>query len=498
MPRIEAIDGARLFFENAHDAYFVVAADGLGRFHFQLVNGAFLGLTLPNVRDARGCEPHEVLAFPAATALVKELRTCLASSHPSSLPLELPVNGINTRWQFRLTPFRDPNLCVEWVLGQAWDCSEQHAQAARLERSYRLLERIAETTREIVFVFDRVEARNVYVNHQVYGITGYQPHELREMKGDYLNRLVHEEDLPRLLDHLAAFDRHLPGHVATIEYRLRHANGHYIWLASRDTILSSDLYAYARRIIGSAVDITQQRHMLHDLQTITQRVLDTQNQERRRIARELHDSTAQHLVAASLGMGTAERMVAALDIDDRKRSSLHANMAEARRSLAEAQREIRTLSYLLHPPEFDDVGLVETLRRFTLGFSRRTGIRTRLSVAKTFSCTSRDIEIILLRIAQESLINVYRHAEASRTEVRLGVLNGHYAIEIEDDGKGFPGPEGDKTGEMEIVDVGVGIPGMRARVQQFHGQLYLLKGRHGALLRAAIPQERAPHPEHQA
>jgi two-component system NarL family sensor kinase len=234
-----------------------------------------------------------------------------------------------------------------------------------------------------------------------------------------------------------------------------------------------------------AADVTDQRHALADLRKISKRLLRSQDEERRRIARELHDSTTQHLVAAGigltrLGMICEDHPEARLD-----RGDVQDILAETRNCISEAQHEIRALSYLLHPPALDKTGLGLTLRRFVAGFARRTRIEVALTVQDDFVCRSDDIATTLLRIVQEALINVYRHAEATRVEMRLMSAEGLLVLEIEDDGKGVaPNPIGP---DDDIESIGVGIPGMRARLRQFHGDLQILPGRCGALIRATIP-----------
>ena len=161
-------------------------------------------------------------------------------------------------------------------------------------------------------------------------------------------------------------------------------------------------------------------------------------------------------------------------------------LADVRKGVTEAQHEIRALSYLLHPPALERMGLCQTLRRFAAGFARRTRIRVDLSIQDGLDCRSHDIATALLRIAQEALVNVYRHADASKVEIRLTSGDGRLTLEIEDDGKGI---ERASVASVEDIDaIGVGIPGMRARVRQFRGELEVLFGQSGVLVRAMIPE----------
>ena len=193
-----------------------------------------------------------------------------------------------------------------------------------------------------------------------------------------------------------------------------------------------------KQIIGSAIDVSDNRHLLEDLKRISSRLLETQNQERRRIARELHDSTAQHLVAVGLAVARLDNLLRPNLEGLNGGEEVGEILAELRQVSREAQREIRAFSYLLHPPILESLGLGDALRRFVTGFSRRTRIHARLSIANDFSCGSHGVSTALMRVAQEALINVFRHARATEVRISLSNKNRHTVLEIRDNGKGFP------------------------------------------------------------
>jgi signal transduction histidine kinase len=208
--------------------------------------------------------------------------------------------------------------------------------------------------------------------------------------------------------------------VVAIEYRVRHTDGRYVWLASKETALVRDRAGRAERIVGCATDLTDQRQALAEKKKISKQLLRTQDEERRRIARELHDSTAQHLVAAGIGL-TRLHLIGERESDARMdRADVQEILRDVRRGITEVQREIRALSYLLHPPALERVRLGRTLRRFATGFARRTRIR-----------------------------------------VDLAIQDGPAHARIEDDGKG--GERASPAGVDGMETMGVGIPGMRAR-----------------------------------
>src|ERR1700754_5044676 len=175
---------------------------------------------------------------------------------------------------------------------------------------------------------------------------------------------------------------------------------------------------------------------MDDVKKISKQLLRTQEEERRRIARELHESTSQQLVAVGIGL-TRLSMINEREPDTRiDRSDVQEILTDLRKGVTEAQQEIRALSYWLHPPALERMGLCQTLRRFVAGFARRTRIRAELTIQDGLECRSYDIATALLRIAQEALINVYRHADASSVDVRLAARDGCLTLEIQDDGRG--------------------------------------------------------------
>jgi signal transduction histidine kinase len=225
-----------------------------------------------------------------------------------------------------------------------------------------------------------------------------------------------------------------------------------------------------RRVIGYAYDVTAPRRASADLAAATSALLTVEEKERRRIARELHDSTAQHLVAADLMLAAHERRLG---------SGADTSLSEARDTLALALREIRTLSFLLHPPRLREQGLAKTLRTFAEGFARRAVLDTRIEIGDLPAQVSPEVELALFRVAQEALMNVRRHADADRVAVRLGVQTGEIVLEIEDDGVGI-------AAGGEAFTSGVGVDGMRARLSSLDGVLTIESPGRGTRVRAAV------------
>jgi two-component system NarL family sensor kinase len=210
---------------------------------------------------------------------------------------------------------------------------------------------------------------------------------------------------------------------------------------------------------------------------LSSQLLGSQSDERQRIARELHDSTTQHIVAASLGLTRLERRVAAYP-------ETVGICGEVEASLANALTELRVFTYLLHPPELAHAALKVALQEFVGGFAHRTGLSWHVRLPDEIDNLPQELQRSILRVVQEALTNVHRHANASCVDVRARLTRSRLLIRIVDDGHGLRELDGNKETRLRM---GVGIPGMRARLQQFGGELRLKTGPYGTAVLAWLP-----------
>lgn len=205
-----------------------------------------------------------------------------------------------------------------------------------------------------------------------------------------------------------------------------------------------------------------------------ERMLLAQEEERHRIAIELHDSTSQHLVAVSLGLARLRRFVRA----SRTERRVLEDMSSA---LQDAIKEIRTFSFLMNPPQLERDGLEATVRRFVAGFEARTGLPTSLALAGAPDVSSVAVQHTLFRVLQEALTHIYRHAQSTRVAVALVRRAGWISLTVGDDA---PGGDDDQPGR---APVGVGIAGMHAPVVQLGGSLRVLHAAGGDQIVARLP-----------
>jgi PAS domain S-box-containing protein len=213
---------------------------------------------------------------------------------------------------------------------------------------------------------------------------------------------------------------------------------------------------------------------------LSTRLLQLQDEERRRLGRELHDSLAQSVLAVNLNVAQATRSLTSKDESARRA------LAEARRVLVEMSREIRTLSYLLHPPLLDELGLVSALREYAEGFSERSGIILELEIQSGFGRLTQEAETALFRIVQESLTNIQRHSGSKTAEIHLRGDSNCVDLKVTDHGRGMDG-KAIERGNVSGTRLGVGILGMRERMTQLGGKLEIESSSSGTTVRVSIP-----------
>jgi signal transduction histidine kinase len=223
-------------------------------------------------------------------------------------------------------------------------------------------------------------------------------------------------------------------------------------------------------------DVTEIYELHRDKRLLTEQLMRSEETERRRIAREMHDSTVQDLVAIGLNLKRLRHLA-----DDPVAQEV---LAEVRTILTRTQQDVRTLSYLLHPPLLEEGGLVLALASLIRGLSSRMQICVEFESDMPDSPDSRlpiDVEMALYRVAQEALINVHKHASATHAEVSFHREADRLVLIVEDNGVGISGRNAYHVGS------GVGIQGMRARLLQLGGALTLSTLRQGTRLKAVVP-----------
>ena len=220
------------------------------------------------------------------------------------------------------------------------------------------------------------------------------------------------------------------------------------------------------------------QHQRNELRTLANRLMHAQDDERRRIATMLHEATAQDLAALKMLLARLHRT--AVRLSDEERGALTESISLAEQSMT----EIRTVSYLLHPPFLDEAGLLSALRWYAGGFAKRSGIKVDLDLPERFQRLPLDTETVLFRVVQESLTNIHRHAGSKTAHIRLQRDAETLVLAIEDRGTGI------QSAALERITHGgggVGIAGMSERIEQLGGRLELISSDRGTTVRVSLP-----------
>jgi PAS domain S-box-containing protein len=400
---------------------------------------------------------------------------------------------IDPRNSFRIADWRDIHGLIACVLacaalialGEANRRKRLRLNEAREELERRVEERAHELSREAarvraqaewldaandaIFVGDSDE-KIAYWNkgaERLYGwaraeAIGRSPHELlrsefpipfeeiarRRQEGDWQGELVHTR-----------------------------RDGTKVTVASRWTALK-DAHNNLTGWFQINTDITKRKAAEESTRQLSAQLLRTQDEERRRLARELHDSAGQILAALAMNLG---QLQASIEPNARAAQLL----ADSERLLKDVISELRTISHLLHPPLLDEVGLPSALQWYIDGFAKRSGIDAKLQLTPNLGRLPSDFEITIFRIVQECLTNVHRHSGSATAEVRLAQSDGHLRIEIRDQGKGMPVEK--RLSLSTAGPMGVGLRGMRERVTQLGGTLDVRSSDSGTAITALLP-----------
>ncbi|MFZ0731009.1 MAG: sensor histidine kinase [Candidatus Sulfotelmatobacter sp.] len=245
-----------------------------------------------------------------------------------------------------------------------------------------------------------------------------------------------------------------------------------------------------RRVIERTAELSQALRRLESeiavreqaesqLRHLSLRLMTLQDEERRRIARDLHDTAGQTLAAIKMSIALIRQI-------DGTAAGLQPLIDDLDALADEALQEVRTTSYLLHPPLLDEAGIASAARWFVEGFARRSGIQVNCDVPDKMERPPRVCELVLFRILQESLTNVHRHSGASAANIRLARANHEFQLEVSDNGKGIS-EERLRRFETSPNKAGVGITGMRERVRELGGQIEIKSLNPGTCIRVTLP-----------
>ena len=329
-------------------------------------------------------------------------------------------------------------------------------------------------------------------------------------RNDWLNEYIHPDDQPLVLQ--AIRDAVRTRNPFQLEHRVRRADGTLGWTYSRAVPLlngNGEILEW----FGAASDVTARKEAEDNFRKLAQtldaevrartreleeqssqvrelswRLLRNQDQERRHIARELHDSVGQTLTVLDINLELFMQEAGC------KSSEVASKIEEIQKTVQQLHREIRTTSYLLHPPLLDESGLYSAISLYLQGLRERSGLEVRFEISEQFGRLPGELELVIFRLVQESLTNIHRHSESKTASIRIDRESNQIILDIRDQGKGM---SSERMAEIQSGRSGVGIGGMRERLRQFEGTMNIESDSSGTRIFATIPLKSAS-PEDQS
>ncbi len=423
----------------------------------------YTGLTL----EQELAEPTRPVHPEDLARVMEKWRADMAAGQPSEDEIRLQRADEAYRWFLvRTAPLRDERGNVVKWFGVSIDIDDRK----RVESQIRLL---LDAIPQQIWS-GPPDGTLDYCNARWRSFMGL---ELEELRGAGWQRMLHPDDRERVLK--AWHESVTNATPYEQEERHRRADGQYRWFLARGVPLRGT-DGQIVRWYGTNTDIEDRKHAEEELQRLSGELLQSQDEERRRISRDLHDSTGQDLAALTADLS---QLGAAIPASARKLRALASRCQE----LAEkCIREVRTQSYLIFPPMLDETGLADAIRHFGGGFTDRSGIKVGLEVNAHFGRMRGDIELALFRVVQESLTNVHRHSGSLRAKILLDRGSNYVTVEVSDTGQGTSG-RNLKTNRGMPFQIGVGISSMTERVKLVGGRLDIISGTSGTTVRATIP-----------
>jgi PAS domain S-box-containing protein len=406
-------------------------------------------------------EREELMVRLGAERALSNIELCLKRKDGSSV--WVLANESLVEWEAGSPPI---------ILGTFVDITRRKQAEEALQRSENRLRAIVETEPECVAM---VASNGNLLQINPAGLAMIEAGSFAEVPGKSVLPLIVPE-------HRAAFEAFLQGvcsgNRTNLEFEIVGLKGTRRWVESYAAPIADETGSIC--MLAVMRDLTERKHAEKSLRGLSTRLLQLQDEERRRIARELHDAIGQNLAALVTNLTVAQR--SADKLNPKARQALSGSLKVAEQSL----NEMRTLSYLLHPPLLDEDGLASALAWYVKGFAERSEIRVDLKVSPNFGRLPQEFETTLFRVVQESLTNVHRHSKSPIARIRLSRRANEVKLEIADKGQGMPA-KALHSGTQNSGQLGVGIMGMRERARQLGGRLEIDSSGRGTTVRVVIP-----------
>jgi PAS domain S-box-containing protein len=337
------------------------------------------------------------------------------------------------------------------IVGLLWQRARRRKAQAGLRESEKRFRVMADTTPSLIWMCD-AEGKITYLNKPRIAFTGAEPNATY---GDAWTPFVHTDDLRKVQD---AISNGVKKHERfSVEYRLRRRDAVYRWMFDVAAPRFNGDGSFAG-FIGSAVDVTDQRMAQEALEKVSGQLIEAQEKERSRLARELHDDFSQRLALLSIGLGQLWKTLPKSGAADRSR------VQEMLNGTKELASDLHALSHQLHSSRLEHVGVVSALEGLCKEFSEKHKIEIQFSERDLRLNMPKEVDLCLFRVAQEALNNIVKHSQAKSAQVEIGANTNRVSLRIRDDGKGF-------DSHLVNSDAGIGLTGMRERIRLVGGSL---------------------------
>jgi len=427
------------------------------------------------------------------------LTCCAAGQEPGAKNVLVLLSGLNTDNQFLdlIEPGRDTEVLYKeptlWqryknyaiaafaviavqlllILGLLWQRTRKREAEAVLRESESRFRLLANTAPVLLWM-SGTDKLCTFFNDGWLGFTG---RSMQQELGDGWSEGVHPEDLQRCLEiYTQSFDRREP---FGMEYRLRSHSGEYRWLMDIG-VPRYDANSSFAGYIGSAIDITDQKRAREALETVSGRLIEAQEKERQRIARELHDDICQRLAMLSLNIEKATRGLGW------RQSAANDLMEQIWQQCSSLASDVQALSHELHPSILDNLGLVTAVKSYCREVSAQSAVAVEFSGGNIPDSLPREVSLSLFRVVQEALRNAVKYSGQKHFEVRLQAKDTEIELEVSDQGTGFD-PASLKNG------CGLGLVSMAERIRHVNGTFTIDSGRNvGTRIQARVPLATKP------
>jgi PAS domain S-box-containing protein len=452
-------------------------------------DGTLLAMNSAGCGMIEAASDHEVVGrsvYPLITPEFRESFTAFNESicrgNKGHLEFEIVgIKGTRLRVETHAVPMRDPATGQMVQLAVTRDVTGARAADEKLRRSEEELRALADSIPQLAWMADP-SGEIFWYNLGWYEYTGST---FEEMQGSGWKAMHDPRMLPQVL---ARWEESIRTESPfEMEFPLRGADGVFRWFLTRVSPFR-DQAGRLTRWFGTNTNIDEQRQLMQsvsdardnlekrvqertaelataneNLRDLSARLLQVQDDERRRLARELHDSVGQLLAAVGMNVGIVQSQSSKLDARGARAVSENAQLVE------QVSREIRTISHLLHPPLLEIAGLASALRWYVDGFSERSGIKVDMDLPADFERLPNDTELAIFRIVQECLTNIHRHSGSATASISIRPENDRLLLQVRDYGKGIPR---EKLQELSRINRSrIGFGGMRERVHQLGGTL---------------------------